>query len=74
VLGGLGNGLLLGYLMYRSNLVQRRLALLGLIDGPLVSASGLLMLLGFYEQRSVPAAIATIPEFFWELSCRERRC
>ena len=26
------------------------------------------MLLGFYEQLSVPAAIATIPEFIWELS------
>jgi hypothetical protein len=68
VLAGLGNGLLLGYLMYRSNLLPRRLALLGLIGGPLVSASGLLVLLGFHEQLSVPAAIATIPEFIWELS------
>jgi len=54
--------------MYRSNLLPRRLALLGLIGGPLVSASGLLVLLGFYAQLSVPAAIATIPEFIWELS------
>ena len=68
VLAGIGNGLLLGYLMYRSNLLPQRLALLGLIGGPLVSASGLLVLLGFYEQLSVPAAIATIPEFIWELS------
>ena len=68
VLAGIGNGLLLGYLMYRSNLLPWRLALLGLIGGPLVSASGLLVLLGFYEQLSVPAAIATIPEFIWELS------
>src|SRR5215207_1114216 len=68
VLAGIGNGLLLGYLMYRSNLLPRRLALLGLIGGPLVSASGLLVLLGFYAQLSVPAAIATIPEFIWELS------
>jgi hypothetical protein len=68
LLAGLGNGLLLGYLMYRSGLVPRRLALLGLIGGPLVSASGLLVLLGFYEQLSLPAAIATIPEFLWELS------
>jgi hypothetical protein len=59
---------LLGYLMYRSNLLPRRLALLGLIGGPLVSASELLVLLGFYEQLSMPAAIATIPEFIWELS------
>ena len=58
----------LGYLMYCSNLLPRRLALLGLIGGPLVSTSGLLVLLGFYEQLSMPAAIATIPEFIWELS------
>jgi hypothetical protein len=31
---GLGDGLLLGYLMYRSGLVPRRMALLGVIGGP----------------------------------------
>jgi len=31
---GLGNGRLLGYLMYRSGLVPRRMALLGVIGGP----------------------------------------
>src|SRR3712207_8397497 len=30
LLAGLGNGMLLGYLMYRSGLVPRRMALLGL--------------------------------------------
>ena len=30
---GIGNGLLLGYLMYRSGLVPRQLAWLGLIGG-----------------------------------------
>ena len=38
LMAGLGNGLLLGYLMYRSALVPRRMALLGLIGGPLVFA------------------------------------
>jgi len=67
ILAGLGNGVLLGYLMYTSGLVPRRMALLGLIGGPLVSASGIAMLLGLYEPVSVWAAIATVPEFFWEL-------
>jgi uncharacterized protein DUF4386 len=68
VLAGFGNRLLLGYLLYRSGLVPRRMALLGRIGGPLVSASGILVMLGLYEQVSVWAGIATIPEFFWELS------
>jgi hypothetical protein len=60
--------MLLGYLMYTSNLVPRRMALLGLIGGPLVSASGIAMLLGLYAPVSLWSVIATIPEFFWELS------
>jgi hypothetical protein len=32
---GIGNGLILGYLMYRSGLVPRRMAMLGLVGGPL---------------------------------------
>ncbi len=68
VLAGLGNGMLLGYLMYRSGLAPRRLALLGLIGGPLQFASATAMLFGLYEQVSVWAAIAVLPEFFWELS------
>jgi hypothetical protein len=31
---GFGNGLMLGYLMYRSGLMPRRMAMLGLIGGP----------------------------------------
>ena len=36
-----GNGLILGYLMYRSGLVPRRMAWLGLIGGPIVFFSNL---------------------------------
>ena len=68
LLAGLGNGMLLGYLMYRSGLVPRRMALLGLIGGPLVTASGLAVLFGLYEQVSPVAAIIAIPETLWELS------
>src|SRR5918911_3454657 len=37
---GWGNGLILGYLMYRSELVPRRAAWLGLIGGPLLIVTG----------------------------------
>ena len=37
---GLGNGLILGYMMYRTGLVPRRATWLGLIGGPLIIISG----------------------------------
>src|SRR5215207_8618957 len=67
-LAPLGNGILLGYLMYRSGLVPRGMALLGLIGGPLLLVAFVGVLFGAFEQVSLPAAIATIPEFLWELS------
>jgi hypothetical protein len=65
---GIGNGLLLGYLMYESGLVPRRMAMLGLVGGPLICASGVLVLLGVFQEGGAGQGIATIPEFFWELS------
>jgi hypothetical protein len=67
-LDGLGTGLLLGYLMYRSGLMPRGLALLGLIGGPLVMASGIAVLLGVFQAGAAGQTIATIPEILWELS------
>ncbi len=65
---GIGNGLMLGYLMYTSRLVPRGMAMLGLIGGPLIIASGVGVLFGVIEAGSVWQIIATLPEFFWELS------
>jgi hypothetical protein len=65
---GVGNGLILGWLMYRSGLVPRGMAMLGLIGGPLIIASGTAVLLKVIEPGSAPQVIATVPEFFWELS------
>jgi hypothetical protein len=65
---GLGNGLILGYLMYRSGLVPRRMAMLGLIGGPLILISGTAVLFNVIEAGSSWQVLATIPEFFWELS------
>lgn len=64
---GLGNGVLLGYLMYRSGLVPRGLTLLGLIGGPVIVAAGIAVLFGVFKAGSAGQVIATIPEFFWEL-------
>ena len=65
---GIGNGLILGYLMYRSGLVPRRMAMLGLVGGPLICISGIAVVLNVIARGSAGQAIATIPEFFWELS------
>ncbi len=65
---GVGNGLMLGYLMYRSGLVPRPMAMLGLIAGALLCASGIAMLFGVLELGSAAHTLAAMPEFFWELS------
>ena len=65
---GFGNGLLLGYLMYRSGLVPRRMALLGLVGGPLCFASGTAVLFGLYEQTDAWSFLVTLPEILWEAS------
>jgi hypothetical protein len=65
---GVGNGLILGYLMCRSGLVPRGMAVLGLIGGPLLCAAGIAVLFDVIEPGSGPQVIATAPEFVWELS------
>jgi hypothetical protein len=64
---GIGNGLILGYLMYRSGLVPPRLAVLGLVGGPVLCLSGVAVLFGVDDQGGTLQGIATIPEFLWEL-------
>jgi hypothetical protein len=65
---GLGNGILLGYLMYKSGLVPRRLAAIGLVGGPIAFLSATLVLFGAYEQVSGVSFLMTLPEIVWELS------
>ena len=62
------NTLLLAYLMYRSGLVPRAIAVIGLVGGPLIFASSTAELFGAYDQVSGPAALAAIPVFAWEMS------
>jgi hypothetical protein len=65
---GIGNGLILGYLMYTSGLVPRGMAMLGLIGGPLLCLSGIAALFDVIDAPSTWQGLATIPEFLWELS------
>jgi Domain of unknown function (DUF4386) len=65
---GVGNGLLLGYLMYTSRLVPRGMAVLGLIGGPLIIVTGVGVIFGVIEAGGAVQSIATIPEALWELS------
>jgi Domain of unknown function (DUF4386) len=67
---GWGNGLILGYLMYRSELVPRQAAWLGLVGGPLIIATGTAILFtGNHPGNTLRGlqGIATIPEILWEL-------
>ena len=67
---GLGNGLILGYLMYRSELVPRNVCWLGLIGGPLIIITGTAILFSGNHPSSTLRSlqsIATVPEFLWEL-------
>ncbi|WP_433661853.1 DUF4386 domain-containing protein [Nocardia sp. CA-128927] len=62
------NSLLLAALMYRSRLVPRPIAVLGLIGGPLICASATAVLFGRYDQLSPWGSIAALPIFAWEVS------
>ena len=62
------NTVLLAYLMYRSRLVPRAIAVLGLVGGSIIFASGTAVLFGLYEDLSIPGVAAAAPVLAWELS------
>ncbi|HEX4719926.1 MAG TPA: DUF4386 domain-containing protein [Thermoleophilaceae bacterium] len=64
---GLGNGLILGYMMYRTGLVPRWATWLGLVGGPLIIISGTVVMFGGDHGGGSFQSLATIPEFLWEL-------
>jgi hypothetical protein len=65
---GIGNGILFGWLMYRSGLLPRRMTYLGLIGGPMICVSGIAVMFGAGEPGGIFQSLATLPEFLWELS------
>src|ERR671932_854348 len=65
---GIGNGLILGYLMYTSRLIPRGMAMLGLIAGPVLLARLVAILFRVFEPTSVLGSVMVFPEFIWELA------
>ena len=61
-----GNGLILGYLMYRSGLVPRRMAWFGLIGGPLLLLGSFGTLFDWWDAGTTMPSILVIPEIIWE--------
>jgi hypothetical protein len=65
---GVGNGILLGYLMWRSGLVPRGMAMIGLVGGPLAFVGGVGVLLGAWDDPSTMLFLFTALEIVWEFS------
>jgi hypothetical protein len=61
------NTVLMAWIMYRSALVPRSIAVLGLVGGPLVFAFNVIKMFGFSEQMMPWAALAVVPIFSWEI-------
>ncbi len=60
------NDLLLGYLMYSTGLMPPRLAMVGLIGGPLIFVSKILVVFGVWDIYSSTAGIFAAPVFIFE--------
>jgi len=60
--------LVLAYAMWRSRLIPRFIAGLGLAGGSMLFVSATAVLFGAYQQVSLPGAVAPLPVFAWELS------
>jgi hypothetical protein len=65
---GIGNGLLLGYIMYSSGLLPRRVAALGLVAGTFAVVAATGALFDVYDRQSGPQLLLTLPEMIWELT------
>ncbi|MDR5700996.1 DUF4386 domain-containing protein [Agromyces aerolatus] len=65
---GIGNGLMLGFLMWRARLMPAWLCVVAMIGGPILTVSGVAVMFGGYEQTSVWSGLATLPEIVWEAS------
>lgn len=64
----IGNGMLLGWMMYRSGMVPRGLAMLGLVGGPVLFAASVGILFRVLDKGDPLYAIGVAPEFIWELA------
>jgi hypothetical protein len=61
------NTVFAAYLMYRSGLVPRFIAVLGLVGGPLVFAGNTGVMFGLFDQVSPWTGLCALPVFAWEI-------
>ena len=66
LMAGVGNGLTLGYVMYRSRLMPRGLAMLGLVGGSLHIIGFLGVVLGAFDAGSRWQFLFSVGEMAWE--------
>jgi len=65
----LGPGtLMMSYILYKSKLVPRFIYVLGLVGGPLIFASAVLVMFGVFQQISVWGVLLTIPVFAYQMT------
>jgi hypothetical protein len=62
------NGILLGYLLYRSRLVPRILPIIGFIGAALLLTGDLAVLFGYAGQREPSTGLFAVPIALWEFS------
>jgi hypothetical protein len=67
VVVGVGNGLILGYMMWKTRLLPRFLSILGLIGGPALLLGSCGVMFGHFEFGSTLHSLSVAPEFLWEL-------
>jgi hypothetical protein len=59
--------LITSYLLYKSQLVPRSISVLGIVAGPLISISGILVMFGTYQQISIFGVLSSLPVFTYEI-------
>jgi hypothetical protein len=67
VVVGVGNGLILGYMMWKTRLLPRFLSIVGLVGGPALVIGSAGVMLGYFEFGSTVHGLTVAPEFLWEL-------
>jgi Domain of unknown function (DUF4386) len=66
LMAGVGNGLILGFVLYRSGLIPRGLAVIGLVGGSVHIVGFLGVLFGAFEAGSAAQFAFTATEMVWE--------
>ncbi|GEM44548.1 DUF4386 domain-containing protein [Deinococcus cellulosilyticus] len=60
--------LMMGFVLFHTRLVPRPIAVLGLVGGPLIFVSSILVMFGLYGQTSSVGAVMALPVFLYEMS------